>query len=148
MIDLLLTQLKKYPGCISFPPASQTETTQTTAVLRSYGLAPIPQDYTDFLFLSNGLIVNGIELAGSLPHHRPQKNYIFPDLLQINRPYTRHEYFKGRLLLGSLSESLIIYDETNRLYTLKDRINLRSRLEVGSTAEVLQIILNLCRFSY
>lgn len=146
MINKLLTRLKEFPGCITFPPASPAETEQTAAVLCSYGFAALPPDYAGFLSLSNGLIVNGIELMGSLPHHRPQKKYIFPDLLQINRPYARYEYFKGRLLLGSLSESLIIYDEINKLYAVKDRINLRSRLEVRSTAEILQSIINLCRF--
>lgn len=144
MIKPLYETICSHEGCVIFLPGSEEEIKNTNSFLNCYHFSEIPEDYQEFLMLSNGFICNGIELMGTLTQQRLEKKYIFPDITQINKPYAQYDYFVGKLIIGRLSESLIVYDHKNNLYAVIDRINLRSRLEVGSFSEIFLYILNLC----
>lgn len=144
MIENLLSLAKHQNGSITFLPSPSEEIIKTNAFLTSQNFAEIPTDYQEFLKLSNGFIYNGIELMGTVPHPRPDKRYIFPDLIQINKPYIKYDYFDGKLLIGTLSESFMLYDSAEQIYAVLDRINLRSRIEVSDMSSLFAYIMELC----
>lgn len=139
----LFEKICRHEGNVVFLPSSDEEIKNTNSFLSTQSFAEIPADYQNFLKLSNGIIFNGIELMGTLPQQRIEKKYIFPDLIQINKPYSKYEYFNSKLVLGRLSESIICYDGTNATYALIDRINLRSRFESKSFREMFFYILKI-----
>ena len=138
-----LIQIFKHPAAITFAGSTPLEITQTDSFLRSLSFAALPEDYHFFLELSNGLVCNGVELMGSIPHQRTVKQYIFPDIIQINKPYAKYDYFKEKLIIGRLPEGLLVYQNENRSYAVIDRINLRSRYEAPSLKELLIYIFKL-----
>lgn len=144
MIKPLYEKICSHEGCVIFLPSSEEEIKNTNSVLSCFPFALLPEDYQNFLRISNGFICNGIELMGTLPQQRLEKQYIFPDIIQINKPYAQYDYFADKLIIGRLSESMIIYDRKNTLYAVIDRINLRSRLEVDNFRELFLYILGLC----
>lgn len=144
MIDDLLKSFLKNPACITFDGSTTEDIEKINILLQSQNFAIIPQQYQAFLQLTNGFICDGVELMGTLPHRREEKQYIFPDLSQINKPYANYEYFTHKLILGRSSESLIIYDSLNNYYAIADRVNLFSRMEVNNVEELLIHIRKIC----
>ena len=33
---------------------------------------------------------------GTVVHQRIEKRYVFPDIIQINKPYSKYEYFREK----------------------------------------------------
>lgn len=108
MIDDLFEKARKLPGCVTFPPAEPEQFKTVDSFLSSRKFAALPEDYRKFLRLSNGYIFNGIEFMGTVVHQRIEKRYVFPDIIQINKPYSKYEYFREKMLIGRVSESFII----------------------------------------
>lgn len=147
MIDKLLAKFKSQPGCVTFAPAAAQDLKNCSKTLCQNDSPPIPDAYAAFLGLSDGLSFDGIELFSCQPHLRTSGDYTFPDLVSMNKPYKRYDFFRSRLILGRTSESVIIYHAEDNSYALIDRINLRRRLEVSAFAELLQEFVKLSRLS-
>lgn len=144
MIDEHLQKIIKHSGCITFNGATDAEIAQTNAFLKNQNFAEIPKAYYELLHITNGLICDGVELMGTQSHPRQEKRYIFSDLLQINKPYANYEYFAQKLILGRLSESLIVYDQTSDYFAIVDRVNLLSRMEVDGLENLLFHLCKIC----
>lgn len=145
MAENILNSFRRHPNCITFPPAIKKKLSKTNEILAQITLAEIPLEYAEFLQLTDGLIFNGIEFFGTAKH--PRRNYIFPDLKTINLPYARYSFFKNKIILGHASETLLIYDEGTKKYSISDRINLRPLKEVGNLRELLLDAIKFLNFT-
>lgn len=146
MAEHILPLFKQKTGCITFEALSQAALEDTNSYLLNNNFAELPDEYINFLKISDGFSYNGIELFGCSPKPREGKKYIFPDLMESNRPFAKYDFFKGKVIVGKLSESLVIFDKKNQSYAVADRINLRSRLEVYGISDLFKYFKNLCDF--
>lgn len=144
MTDVFIKTVSQVNGCVLFPPSEEKTIETTQKFLQANHFAPISQEYQYFLRQSNGFILNGVELFGTISQPRIEKNYTFPSIEEINRPCANYNFFNGKMILGRMSESLLIYDEEGKLYAVADRINLRSRIEFNTFGELLVYILSVC----
>lgn len=143
MIEEIYKTIRSKPGAITFPAAPETELSKVQNFLAARNFSILPEDYLKFLRLTDGLSYNGIELYGSQPYVREEKSYIFPDLISINQAFSDYNFFARKVILGRTSENLIYFDQSPLCFALADRINLRSRIEAPSLAELLQRIASL-----
>lgn len=139
MISRYLNYFRQATGCVFFEPAVESNLSKINHELTTRNFAPIPEEYYNFLKLTDGLIFNGIELYGSVPHYRELKEYTFPNLITVNEYYLNYDYFIRKLVIGRISENLLLYNENEKVYTIADRINLRPILECESFVAFLKI---------
>ncbi len=126
---------------IYFPPTIAKELEEANTWLLMQKFCALPEEYQNFLYNSNGLSCNGLELYGSCAHYRDTKNYKFPSLQDINHNFINYRFFKDKVIIGSWNESLIYYDKRGNYYALADRINLRSRYEAESFEKILNYLM-------
>lgn len=129
---------------VVFPPASAEETAAAQSFFRRHNLGCLPEDYLAFLKQSDGLSYNGIELFGILPHPRPEKGYTFPALQRVNSTFLKYDFFAQKIVFGRLSEAILFYNQKTGAYAIADRINLRSRIEVGSLSALMPHLEGFC----
>lgn len=135
-------------GVVIFEPSSLDDIKRMSARLKSGGFPEIPNDYADFLLLSNGFYYNGLSFFGSLSHTRKQKNYEFYSLWDFNINFLEYEFFKDKLLIGHISESFIIFDKSTQVYSLIDGINLCSQIEFSDFNDLLKTMLKIVNIDY
>lgn len=145
MAENILNNFRQHPNCITFLPALKKKLSATDELLSHLELARIPHEYTAFLQLTDGMIFNGIEFFGTTKH--PRRGYIFPDLKTINLAYARYSFFKNKIILGHASETLLIYDDGTKKYSIADRINLRPLNEVNSFKKLLLSAIDFLNFT-
>lgn len=138
MISKFLNLYKSKNNCIHFSPAEEDSYIRTDDYLLKHNFCKLPDEYKMFLKLTNGLIYDGIEFYGTIPHDRIEKNYTFPDIIMMCENYANYEFFTNKVVLGQISESIILYDEKSSSFAVIDRFNLRSRIECNSFAEILE----------
>lgn len=144
MISDLVGIFKKMHGCIMFDGADNEEIEFVNKFLSEQKFSPMPREYAEFLKLTNGFIYNGIEFFGTTYHFREEKKYYFPDIITINKHYKKYNFFRDKVILGRLSESLLIYDKKENRFSIVDRIKLRARTEVKTFEEFLEILKKAC----
>lgn len=143
MIKEYFERYKKFLGCIIFPPASAKELISVNKYLQQNGFSEIPDEYKEFLKLTDGTAYNGIEFFGTQSHPRKNKNYTFPDLIASNLHYDEYDFFKSKIIIGRISENILFYDKISNSYAIADRLTLRSRREVASFEELFKIFLDI-----
>lgn len=139
MISRYLNYFRQITGNTFFEPAVESNLNKINMELTNRKFASIPDEYRNFLKLSDGLIINGIEFYGTMPHYREEKEYTFPNLITVNEYYLSYDYFIHKLVIGRISENLLLYNEAEKVYTITDRINLRPILECDSFVAFLKI---------
>lgn len=137
MVNRYFDIFKSHQECVSFAPADEKQLKESNRWLLSHGFSEIPDEYKSFLQLTNGFTFNGIEFYGTVPHPRPEKDYIFPDLVSVNKYYLNYDFFNSKIVIGRLSENILLYDSKLKCYAFTDRINLRSRIEFESFTQML-----------
>lgn len=146
MIETKLKTFMNFQGCITFPSSADNDIIRVNKFLVEHDFSAIPEEYLHFLKLSNGLSYNGIEFFGTINHYREEKKYTFPDLIATNMHYEGYAFFNNKIIIGRISENLMFYDKTTENYAIADRLTLRSRREVSTFDELLEIFLNICSF--
>lgn len=144
MIKELFEQYKEFKGCILFAPAISADLILVNKHLIQNGFSALPNEYKEFLKLTDGTTYNGIEFFGTKNHYRKSKNYTFPDLISSNLHYDEYDFFKNKVIIGRISENILFYDEINDSYAIADRLTLRSRREVASFEELFRIFIEIC----
>lgn len=135
--------LKAYPQSITFPPCSENEILKESALLAAGGFCAIPEEYKEFLRLTDGFSYNGLEFFGIQNHNRGNKQYTFPDIAASTFHYKGYAYFKNKIVLGRISEALLCYDKNEDDYTIVDRVSLRP-LNGGKTlADLFTIFIDI-----
>ena len=131
-------------SAVIFSPSSQEDFALTSSFLEQNNLAFLPLDYIDFLKNTNGFTYNGIEFFGTKPHYREEKDYIFPDIITINKHYIPYKYFAQKVIIGRLSDALIAYNKKENSYSIIDRVKLRSLVELNHIKELFDLLTHLC----
>jgi len=144
----LLEKITNKKGIILFEPSSIEDIKRMSARLISGGFPDIPQDYANFLLLSNGFYYDGMSFFGSLSHTRKQKNYEFYNLWDFNINFLEYEFFKDKLLIGHISESFIIFDKNTQVYSMIDGINLCPQIEFSNFNELFKTMLKIADINY
>lgn len=139
MISKFLNLYKNQSNCICFPPAEEDSYTLIDNYSLKHNLCKLPDEYKMFLKLTNGLSYDGVEFYGTIPHERIEKGYTFPDIIMMCQNYENYDFFSRKIVIGQISESIILYDDKNSAYAVVDRLNLRSRVECDSFAEILEM---------
>lgn len=140
-------QIKKFPDCITFTPCAESEISKASSLLAASGFCALPEEYKEFLKLSDGLSYNGLEFFGIQNHNRTLKKYTFPDIAASTFHYKGYAFFKRKLVIGRISEALICYDKNSDDYIIVDRVSLRP-LNGGKTlADLFKIFLNIFALS-
>ena len=140
----LLQQASNTPGGIVFSGATEEDLQKTNQLLCQNSFASLPEEYVSFLCLSDGLSYDGLELFGTKQHSRPQKNYIFDNIASINQSFIEFDFFVNKIIIGRMSEYLIVYNKTDKKYTIIDRVNLWTQTEFSTFVELLENLLYLC----
>ena len=144
MIKDILSKAKETKSFLCFPPAGKEALEQSNKELASFGNQHLPEDFCQFLELCDGLYYDGLELFGTKEHPRPTKEYTFTNLVKANKPFSEYTFFYQKIIIGSMSENFIIYDNKNKLFAVIDRINLCSQVEFSSFEELFSYLLRHC----
>lgn len=143
MVSKYLQTLKNKPSAVIFHPAIADDIYNTNKFLNQNSLAVLPQEYCSLLQLADGLSYNNIEFFGCNEHQRSKQNYTFPNLININTRYIPFDFFTQKVIIGKMSENIISFDQQNNVYSLIDRINLSTRIEIDSLPKLFQILFEL-----
>lgn len=139
MISKFLNLYKNRSNCICFPPAEENSYNLIDEYLLEHNQCKLPDEYKMFLKLTNGMSYDGIEFYGTIPHERIEKSYTFPDIIMMCQNYANYEFFSHKIVIGQISESIILYDNISASFAVVDRLNLRSRVECDSFAKILEM---------
>lgn len=139
MINQYIEKYSQLPGCILFPPCQDDNIKQLSSLLSASGFSPIPPEYKIFLKITDGLTYNGVEFFGTRNHNRPEKSYTFPDLAASTFHYEDYDFFKKKIVIGRISECLLLYDKNSDRYAIADRLTLRSLKEFNTFIELFKL---------
>lgn len=116
----IVDRLKK-DIAVTFSPADDRSLKFAITMLSSHGFISIPEEYINFLKITNGLIWNGLELYGTKGYDRENKNYSLPGIIDINLDFMGIDGLSGKLILGRASEELLVYSGKDNRYQCVDR---------------------------
>lgn len=142
MLDDMIRKICSQPGCVAFSGCSAEDIKKADKDLTDNGFCALPREYSAALQIHNGIIYDGLEFLGTVSHKRIQKNYIVSSILDINKRYSKIDFFARKLILGELPESFLIYNGETESYEIVDRLNLDSKRIFNSFNELLKIILS------
>ena len=131
MVKSYLEHLHKNYRCKLFPPISD-------GVADKYSVIG---EYYELLQISNGLVCNGVEIFGCAPVVRENKGYTLPDTESVTERFVRYDFFRHKIIIGQMPESLIYYNIENGVYGISDRINFAPLAEFDSLLELLKSFL-------
>ena len=120
-----------------FPPAPIMDIQRTSIQLVKQGLVQIPNDYIQFLSITDGLNWNGLELFSIHEHER--KDCVFPciQLLPYQATQNLKSLFPKSLILGFAPEHFILYESPKKEYTIVDRYTYTPIVKLPRFADVL-----------
>lgn len=130
--------LKNIPNIITFPQAQDKDIAKLAQTLALSSFPSLPDDYYSFLQISDGLILNDIELYGCHTHKR--KNYEFPNIEFVARLTAGNDFFRKNIIVGLISEEIITYNEKNAVYGIIDRVTLEYLDQYDSFAELFKFL--------
>lgn len=142
MLNKMFQKIGRQESCVTFSGCPDEELKKAGKELADCGLCPLPEEYAAALRIHNGIIYDGLELLGTTSHKRIQKNYIVRSILEINRRYSKIDFFARKLILGELPESFLIYNSETQSYEIVDRLNLDSKRIFGSFNELFKTIMS------
>lgn len=140
MLNRFLKTICRQKGCVTFDGCSPEEIRAFNTELNNNNFGALPAEYAEFLQTHNGIVYDGLELLGTTPHKRLQREYTLGSILDINKRYSQIDYFARKLILGELPESFLIYDAETSGYEIVDRLNLDSRRIFSSFNELFKTI--------
>lgn len=120
-----------------FPPAQIMDIQRTSISLVKQGFIQIPNDYIQFLTMTDGLNWNGVEFFSIHEHER--KDCVFPCLQLMPYQSTQNlkSLFPKSLILGFAPEHLILYEASKKEYAIIDRYTFAPVVKLPRFADVL-----------
>ena len=141
-LHIMGSELQKFltstPGITAFPPATTKDISKISQNLARFDISNIADDYCSFLKQTDGLIFNDIELYGCNTHKR--KTYEFPNIEFIVQLTTDNSFFKNNIIIGLMSEEIILYNGKNHFYAVADRVTLDYLAQYKSFFELLSAL--------
>lgn len=120
-----------------FPPATIMDVQRTSISLVKQGFIQIPNDYVQFLTMTDGLNWNGVEFFSIHEHER--KDCVFPciQLLSYQGTQNLKSLFPKSLILGFSPEHFILYESVKKEYVLINRYTYAPTVKLPRFADVL-----------
>lgn len=120
-----------------FSPAEIMDIQRTSIFLVKKGLVQIPNDYIQFLSITDGLNWNGIEFFSIHEHER--KDCVFSNFQLLSYQSTQNlkPLFLKSLILGIAPEQLILYEATKKEYVIVDRYTFAPVIKLPRFVDVL-----------
>lgn len=135
-INTILNNMYQHYALV-FPPAELMEIQRVSIQLVKQGLIQIPNDYIQFLEITDGLSWNGLELFSIYEQER--KDSVFPSVQLLS--YQARQNLKGlfpkSLVLGFAPEQLILYEAPKKAYTIVDRYTYEPVVQLPRLADIL-----------
>ena len=119
-----------------FPPAQIMDIQRVSISLVKQGLIQIPNDYIQFLTMTDGLNWNGLELFSI--HENERKDCVFPSyqLLPYQSTQNLKALFPKSLILGFSPEHFILYEAPRKEYTIVSRYTYAPVIKLPRLADV------------
>lgn len=124
-------------SAVVFPPAKYAEIHMVNTILTHENLSKLPQDYINFLTLTDGLFFNGLELFATKEHEREKGAFFHRSIVQMQRIYTNNPQLNGKIVLAQAPEELILYDFKKKEYQIMDRYSYTIFLKFPHFLDVL-----------
>ena len=122
---------------VTFEPADERAIKFAGAMLTSHGVIPIPEEYIDFLKITDGLVWNGMELYGTKAYDRESKGYSLPGIIDANMDFMGIDALAGKMILGRASEELLVYSGKDNRYQCVDRTDFMVTQVAPSFSELI-----------
>ena len=126
-----------------FAPTNDAKIDFVDAMLKNGEFATLPEDYKEFLKITNGIIAQPYEFYGTENINRIENNYKFPNVVEVNNLFkeTTNPLMKNRVVLGEKFFDIFVYDNYDNLYKILNRLNLSIIKIFKNFEEVLDNIL-------
>ncbi len=122
MYKELLAQMEEMGGVFKTKPISEASLTQTCEDLNSFHLS-LPEEYADFLGITNGLYWGGLEFFGSSIVVDKKNGFSITDLISQNRIYQALNPGVQKVFLGRSDEENFLYNETDKKFEIVDEFS-------------------------
>ena len=132
-MENIIADIIKKQNTISFSKAKDVSITMTNALLSSIHIPTIPNDFTNFLKITNGIITNTYNLYGTENIKKSDLNY--NSIYEINEK--QNNLFKDfkNLIIGETLLNIIIYN--NKKYQIIDNFTLQPLQEFNDFITLL-----------
>ena len=112
-------------GALIVPPAYDDNIEKCNMDLRNIGLQGLPNEYAQFLKMSNGLAWNGFEFFGTFGVRKKSTGYILRDIVGFNENIEDMTGMKSNgcvLVLGRFDEDVYVYHYVEKEYRILDSL--------------------------
>lgn len=121
---------------VFFPPAKLSEIQKVNFELSQTGLSSLPQDYIDFLMMTNGLFHNGLEMFSTTEHERDKGAFFHRSIMQMQKLFSQNPILKNKIMLAQAPEEFVVYDFQKKEYQLVDRYSYTVFLKLPNLLDV------------
>lgn len=122
---------------VFFPPAKINEIQKVNIQLVQTGLAALPQDYIDFLTMTNGIFYNGLELFATTSHEREKGAFFHRSIMEIQKLFSQNPSVKNKIILAQAPEEFVLYDFQKKEYQIMDRYSYTVFLKFPNLLDVI-----------
>lgn len=141
-LEAYIDILKENDAAVLFENPIDRDIDYANGMLQEHKFAGIPEGYINFIKQTDGLMCNGIELYGINEHHREKDSYTFPNLKSVHDKYIDNQFFKNKLVIGSLPEKYIVYNAFQTEYEIILKFDFTNLYYFKSFNEVLEYLLS------
>ncbi len=133
MIEELIDSLENDEQAVLMHPVTSQSLSATQGFFLKKELSGLPDDYIEFLHLTNGLVYGYISLYGTNAVEEER----MLDLVTANEKFLEEYDDKKLLLLGHNRSSLLVYNRETELYEIVDQEELEMVDEFEDFEEML-----------
>ncbi len=120
MIEDLLESLESEDDVILMHPVTSQSLSATQGFLLKKKAARLPDDYIEFLHLSNGLIYRNIYFYGTSEVEEER----MPDMITANEDFISEYDSKHLVLVGNDRHNLFVYNSETKMYEIVEKEDL------------------------
>lgn len=116
-----IKDLKELPGASLFFVSNMEETQNCFYSFKDEFGYELPDEYLDFLKLSNGYMYKFLEVYGTKLQHLSDKDRYMESIIEKNKFYTSSFKENGYVVIGKTKNHILVYDTKD--YKYKSIIN-------------------------
>ncbi len=133
MLEELIDNLENDEDVVLLHPVSSQSLSAAQAFLLKKGITRLPDDYIEFLHLSNGISYKNMSFYGTNAVEEER----MPDLVSANDKFFSHYNSKHLVLLGSDKHNYFVYNEEINMYEIIEKEDLEQVEEFEEFEDIL-----------